>query len=141
VNERFFLLEKGYMQKIIAVGFGGFLGAIARYFISGYIQNKMFVIFPIGTFVVNIVGSFIIGFLWELFNIVIFSQNMKLLILTGFIGAFTTFSTFSLEVVNLFQEKEYFYMILYLVGTNILGISFVFLGIFISRFMVFILRG
>ena len=129
------------MQKVIAVGFGGFLGAIARYFISGYIQNKIFVIFPIGTFVVNIIGSFIIGFLWQLFSIVVFSQNVKLLILTGFIGAFTTFSTFSLEVVNLFQEKEYFYMVLYLMGTNILGIVFVFLGIFISRFMVFILRG
>ncbi len=87
----------------VYVGIGGFLGAIARFFISGFVQKTLGITFPVGTLCVNVLGSFLIGFLVMVFEYII-APEWKALLITGFLGALTTFSTFSYETVVLIQE-------------------------------------
>jgi CrcB protein len=91
------------LSLLLAIGTGGFIGAILRFTISTWIQKLSSTLFPIGTLTVNIVGSFIIGFMALYFENVI-SPHQKALIITGMLGALTTFSTFSLETVTMLQE-------------------------------------
>ncbi len=99
------------MKLLIFIGIGGFLGAIARYLISSFLQSSLSSQFPIGTLGVNILGSFLIGFLALYFQ-AHSSPQMKVLIITGFLGALTTFSTFSYESVMLLDEGMYLKAIL-----------------------------
>ncbi len=93
-------------QMIIAVGMGGFIGAISRFSLSSGIQRIMGASFPYGTLSVNVIGSFLIGFFVLYFEQTL-SPNQKLFVVTGLLGALTTFSTFSLETVQLLQENLY----------------------------------
>ena len=87
---------------ILAVGAGGFVGAVLRFLISGWVQKLSPVLFPVGTLAVNVLGSFIIGFLALYFEEAI-APHQKALLVTGMLGALTTFSTFSLETVTMLQ--------------------------------------
>ena len=87
---------------LLAVGTGGFVGAILRFLISGWVQKLSPTLFPVGTLSVNVIGSFLIGFLALYFESVVAPQQ-KALVITGMLGALTTFSTFSLETVTMLQ--------------------------------------
>lgn len=87
---------------LLAVGAGGFVGAILRFVLSGWVQKFSPVLFPVGTLSVNVLGSFIIGFAALYFESVV-SPHQKALVITGILGALTTFSTFSLETVTMLQ--------------------------------------
>ena len=91
---------------LIYIGFGGFLGAISRFLIANLMQRQFTMLFPIGTLSVNVLGSFIIGFMAMFFQNMIEPQY-KAFVMTGFLGALTTFSTFSLENVNMLQDGDY----------------------------------
>jgi len=93
-------------QMIVAVGIGGFVGAIGRFTLSGWVQKLMGSSLPYGTLTVNVLGSFLIGFLVLYFEQAL-SPNQKLFAVTGLLGALTTFSTFSLETVQLLQQSLY----------------------------------
>ena len=88
---------------ILAVGAGGFLGAISRFLIATFVQKLTGPAFPYGTLAVNILGSFIIGYLFLFFEHTI-APTQKAILITGFLGALTTFSTFSLETVVMMQS-------------------------------------
>jgi len=104
------------MSKIIAVGLGGFWGAVGRYWISGLAQ-KLSDRFPLGTLSVNLLGSFILGLLATLFlEKMIVNQELRLFFLVGLLGAFTTYSTFSFETLNLMRGGEWMFA-----GLNILA--------------------
>ena len=96
------------MQNLILIGLGGFIGSVARYLFSGYVQQLASgSFFPVGTATVNIVGCFIIGFLSQLAEARgAFSPEARVLVFVGVLGGFTTFSTFSNETVNLFRSGE-----------------------------------
>ncbi len=87
---------------LLAVGTGGFIGAILRFLISGWVQKLSPTLFPVGTLSVNILGSFIIGFMALYFESVV-APHQKALVITGMLGALTTFSTFSLETLTMLQ--------------------------------------
>lgn len=88
---------------LLAIGTGGFVGATLRFLISGWVQKLSPTLFPIGTLSVNVIGSFIIGFMALYFESVV-TPHQKGLAVTGMLGALTTFSTFSLETVTMLQS-------------------------------------
>ncbi|MEA3287168.1 MAG: fluoride efflux transporter CrcB [Candidatus Marinimicrobia bacterium] len=108
------------ISKILAVGLGGFIGAVSRYWVSGLAQ-RMSDRFPFGTLSVNLFGSFLLGVLATLFlEKVIVSQEVRLFVLVGLLGAFTTYSTFSLETLNLMRNNEWLFAGFNIL-TNVLG--------------------
>ena len=127
-------------MQFIAVAVGGAIGATLRYVVSGAAYNQFGESFPIGTLLVNIIGCFLIGFLAQLFEEIIVPPNMRLLILTGTLGAFTTFSTYGLETVKLWQDGEIRLAILDIVANNLTGILFVVLGFILARALLAVVR-
>jgi len=126
------------MLKFLSIGLGGFIGALLRYSVSEYISLNSNSMFPWGTLTVNIVGAFVIGFLWKAIEFVPVTPEIKSFIFVGLIGAFTTFSTFMFETVKLLQDSEYMYAFIYLFGSLVLGIIAVYLGIFSIKYIKFI---
>lgn len=97
------------LTNLFVIGMGGFVGAIARYLTSAWVGQKWGRSFPAGTFVVNVVGCFIIGFAMSLFIEKVFvSARWRAFLLIGFVGSFTTFSTFEYETSALLQDGEWF---------------------------------
>ncbi len=107
---------------LISVAIGGSIGALMRFLGSFYINKLLGTSFPYGTLGVNILGSFIIGFLALYFEQII-SPNAKALLITGMLGALTTFSTFSLESVLMLQEGLYTKALLNVLLNVILALS------------------
>ena len=94
------------MLKYVAIGIGGFLGAIARYALGSYIGGRYGVRFPLGTFIINVSGSFLIGLILALLARTTASAYWRYLIPIGFIGAYTTFSTFEYETFRAIQDGQ-----------------------------------
>jgi fluoride exporter len=94
------------LLKYFAIGVGGFTGAIARYVLGSYIGSRYGVRFPYGTFVINMTGSFLIGFILALLSRTTVSPYWRYLIPIGFIGAYTTFSTFEYETLRAVQDGQ-----------------------------------
>ncbi|GAB4156599.1 MAG: fluoride efflux transporter CrcB [Planctomycetaceae bacterium] len=117
-------------MNFLAVGLGGFVGAIARYAISGILQNRFPGFRPAGTLVVNLLGCLLIGFLMA---IVIsrpnFSHTARLFLITGILGSLTTFSTFGYETVELLREQEYRGALWNILSNLVVGLLAVGLGL------------
>lgn len=97
------------MEKYLFIGLGGFLGSIARYGLTSLVQIKTESLFPYGTMLVNILGCFVIGLLMTLFQErIVVSQNIRLFLLVGILGGFTTFSSFSYDTFALLKEGNFF---------------------------------
>lgn len=107
---------------LIYVAAGGLLGTLSRYFLQGWVQTRSGVgVFPLGTLVVNLAGSFVLGFVIRYATgSTVVSPEMRAGLTVGFCGAFTTMSTFSYETVRLLGDGEYWPAALYMAGT-ILG--------------------
>ncbi|MFN2103817.1 MAG: fluoride efflux transporter CrcB [Candidatus Promineifilaceae bacterium] len=120
-------------MNYIYIAIGGAIGAILRYLVSGWSYALLGTGFPWGTLAVNLIGSFLIGLIWQLFANAAVSPNVRLLILTGGLGAFTTFSTFALESVNLFRDGDIGLGFANVLVSDILGIALVFAGIIAGR--------
>ncbi len=124
------------MKHLFAIALGGSIGAVFRYLVSKNIQTIYNQILPLGTLSVNVIGSFLIGFLFFLFDTVIVSRDIRSFITIGFLGAFTTFSTYSLETINLFKDGEIKLGISNLVLNNLLCFIMVFFGMITSRLVI-----
>ncbi len=115
------------MSTLLFVGLGGFFGAVARFLISGWVQRLLSFTFPLGTLTVNVLGSFLIGFLFLLFEDFV-SPNLKAALITGFLGALTTFSTFSYETTNLIMEGAFLRALLNVLLNVLLCLTATYLG-------------
>lgn len=124
------------MLNLFFIGIGGAIGAVLRYIVSGLDYKFSNGVFPISTLVINLAGSFIIGFLWGLFEVFVVSPTLRMFIFIGILGGFTTFSTFALENFNLIRDGEMSIAITNIVLSNLLGIALVFIGYGIARFLV-----
>jgi CrcB protein len=121
----------------LLIGIGGFLGANARYLVAGWITERLGGFFPYGTFFINVSGSFILGFFLECISDRLFTHpSWRLFFATGFLGAYTTFSTFSFESLALLQEGSYFLASANIVGSVMLGLIAVLAGMIISRLLL-----
>jgi CrcB protein len=118
------------MINILLVGFGGFIGSVSRYLASGYVQQATKSIdFPYGTLVVNVVGCFIIGFLAQLAeDRGVFTSQSRLFVFTGFLGGFTTFSSFGNETLNLARDSQMMNALANVGANVLLGLFAVWLG-------------
>lgn len=122
------------IKEILFVGIGGGVGSILRY-VSTMCMTKLFhVTFPIGTFLVNIIGCFIVGLLIGLTeHQQILSLNYRLLLITGFCGGFTTFSAFSAESLQMFESGNVLQGIFYMTGSILIGLLAVWLGFLLAK--------
>lgn len=121
-------------MTILLVGAGGFLGAISRYLVDGWVASATGGAFPWGTFVVNVSGSFVLGLLFALsVERGILSPALRAPVLIGFIGAYTTFSTLTQESWRLVESGSYVAAIGNIGGSVILGLVAVVAGLTIGR--------
>ncbi len=111
-------------MNLILVGIGGIFGGLSRYQLGKLISQRAKSTFPIGTFIINISGALLLGLLSSLDA----GKNIYLLLGDGFLGTYTTFSTFMYEGFNLFQGNEKLNAFIYILGSLILGIIGYFLG-------------
>ena len=124
------------LPAVIVVGVGGAIGAICRVGLGYYVMNVARSSFPWGTMVVNLAGCFLIGLLWSVFDHYGLSNQLKLLVISGGLGAFTTFSTFGLEAIHLFSSGQVKLGVIYLVVSNVGGLVLVALGFGVSRLVL-----
>ena len=116
------------------VGFGGAAGSILRFAIQKILQPHSVPSFPTGTFLINIVGCFLIGILWGITSRSdSWNEEIKLLLMTGLCGGFTTFSAFTLEGIGLLKENKTGLFLVYIGGTVILGLLTTYIGIRLSK--------
>lgn len=117
------------IKQVLIVGLGGGCGSILRYLTSVFTAKQYTGSFPLSTFVVNILGCIVIGLLIGLSERnQIISPDLKLLLITGFCGGYTTFSTFSAENFNLMQNGNYVILAMYVLTSTAIGLLAVYVG-------------
>lgn len=122
------------MANILIIGIGGFVGAVTRYGMAVWIGQRWGRSFPFGTFVINITGSFLIGLLMTLMTErIIENPQWRLLLVVGFLGAYTTFSTFEYETGALLKDGEWLYASLNVVLSVAVGFIALKLGEVIAK--------
>jgi CrcB protein len=124
------VVEMGSYLPILAVSLGGVLGANARYLVAVYVAERLGTAFPYGTLLINVSGSLVIGFFLTLaaerFSV---DPLWRLFFATGFLGAYTTFSSYTFEAAQLMRDGAYGLAFLYLFGSVLAGMIGVFAGI------------
>ncbi len=125
------------MMKYLVVGLGGFIGANARYVIGGWVQERMGPSYPYGTFVINVTGCFILGMFATLALRYAWNDYWRLLIAIGFVGAYTTFSTFEYETLLLIAEGgRYWDAAINILGSVVVGLFAAYLGVIAARILM-----
>jgi fluoride exporter len=121
-------------MKYFIVSLGSAIGGGLRYWLSSFVYKFLPLTFPFGTLLVNILGSFLLGFIiFYLDARELLSNNFKLFLTIGFCGGFTTFSTFSLETFNLIKESQFLFAGLNIIVSFIFSIAGVYLAYLVSR--------
>lgn len=122
------------MWTLIAIALGGALGSLARYGVTIGFESLLGRDFPYGIFIANVAGSFAIGVCFVLLmERALLSEVWRALFMIGFLGAFTTFSTFSLQAIGLLQEGRLLEAGIYVLGSVVLSIVGAFIGIVLTR--------
>jgi fluoride exporter len=124
------------MSEIIAIAIGGALGALARFWSNNAINQLMGVDYPYGILIVNVLGSILIGVAFViLVEKTHFDEYWRSFIMVGVLGAFTTFSTFSLQTLGLIEAGRLFSAISYALASVVLCIAGVAIGVFVTRML------
>ena len=124
------------LTKILYLSAGGAAGTLSRYWLSGVAQRLLGSSFPMGTFAVNMLGCLLFGAVWGFFeNRMMPGSEVRLLVLTGFMGAFTTFSTYMFETAELVKLGQIASALLNVVGQSAAGLILVLLGIALGRLL------
>lgn len=125
------------MLKYFLLALGGAIGTVLRYMVSSATYNFFSTaIFPWGTLMVNLTGSFIIGLLAGINESNLISPNLRTFVFIGILGGYTTFSSFSLETLNLIRSGEIRFAIINIAASNLFGIALAFGGYFLSRYFL-----
>lgn len=118
----------------LLIGIGGFLGANARYLVAVWVAERLGSAFPYATLIINVSGSFILGFLGgAIAEGILVHPNWRLFFAIGFLGAYTTFSTFSFENFMLIQERLYLQALVNMLASVCLGLMAILGGMIVAR--------
>ncbi len=124
------------MQKLVWLFIAGGLGVLARFGLGGLVQRYYSGSFPLGTFVINVLGCFSFGIIWSLAEErMVISGETRFLLLTGFMGAFTTFSTYAFETSGLMRDSEWLLAAGNVLGQTFLGLVAIIVGMAIGRLL------
>ncbi len=115
------------------IGLCGAFGCLSRYLVSGWVYSQFGSVFPAGTLAVNVIGSFLLGLVAEGLRGSLLSQDLRTGITIGFLGGFTTFSTFSFETIRLLEEGSFLHAGLNVLLNVVVCIVFAALGITLAR--------
>ena len=122
------------IKNFLIVGLGGAVGSMLRYGVQKIFQVQSAAAFPTGTLLVNIAGCFLIGILWSMVSrSLTWNEEMKLLLMTGFCGGFTTFSAFTFEGIGLLKESKTFLFVIYITASVVGGLLATLIGIRIGK--------
>lgn len=121
------------MLKYLIVGIGGFIGANARFVMAQWAAQVWGTDFPYGTFIINVSGSFILGLFATLALRLAWNDNWRLLVAIGFVGAYTTFSTFEYETLHLASEGAFARAMANALGSLVCGFGAAYLGMVLAR--------
>ncbi|HZR82797.1 MAG TPA: fluoride efflux transporter CrcB [Candidatus Binatia bacterium] len=121
------------MIEILSIGIGGFLGANARYLLSLWCAERFGPSFPYGTLIINVSGSFVLGVIVGAADVRSVSPLFRLATGVGFLGAYTTFSTFTVETIRMIEAGSFFLALVNVVGSVAIGLAAALLGIALAR--------
>ena len=122
------------MNKILFIGVAGLLGTLGRYWLSGWADERWGATFPIGTLIVNLVGCLLIGFLFHATEEkYLVDPVLRSAVLIGFLGGFTTFSSFGVQTFNLLRDGEIFLAGVNVLVSNVAGLLLVWIGYAVSK--------
>lgn len=128
------------MTKLLLIAAGGAVGAVLRYVVSGLTYRLFDETFPWGTLAVNLLGSFVIGLVWAVSERVVLSPKLTTFLFIGVLGAFTTFSTYSLESFHLLRDGEVRLGLVNILASNVLGLALVYVGFVCARYLLDLLK-
>jgi len=124
------------VEKILWISIGAVLGANLRYWVGDWAAQRFGSGFPYGTMLVNLTGSFLLGLLVSLtFEHFIIDPRLRILLTIGFLGSYTTFSTFAYESVTLITQGQWGLGLFNLLGSTLLGVLFAALGIWLGKIL------
>ena len=126
-------MHKFFFFALLAVA--GILGTLARYGLSGFIQSRNETLFPWGTVVINLLGCLLFGFVWSGSERWSISGEVRSILLIGFMGAFTTFSTYIFETERLLHDSQWQLVLGYFAIHNIGGLAAILIGLRVGRFL------
>ena len=129
------------MLNVLAIMAGGSIGAVCRHGLFVLIQRFSGPVIPAGTLIVNLLASFLIGFVWCRFDQTHWSHEWRLFLFTGLLGGFTTFSTFTRETFQFFKVGDWKSAVAYVTLRNILGVALVFIGYLLCKRLMIIMAG
>lgn len=122
------------MGKLFLIGLAGFVGTLSRYWMSGVVARRFGETFPMGTLVVNLAGCFLVGLLFYLLEErFLINHTVRTAILIGFLGGFTTFSSFGLQTFTLVQDGEFGFALLNITASNLFGLLLVWAGYTLAK--------
>jgi len=122
------------MQKVFLIGLAGLIGTLGRYGLSGIIARRFGETFPTGTLVVNVAGCFLAGFSFYLMQErFLVNQTLRMVVMIGLLGGFTTFSSFGLQTFTLVRDGEFWFAAMNMVGSNLLGLLMVWAGYTLAK--------
>ncbi len=129
------VLQSPTIRTPIAICFGASAGALSRYYVSLWFAQRFNASFPYSTFFINLTGCFGMGFFTTLAleRVANIPPEVRLLVAVGFLGAYTTFSTYGIDTVVLMRNRSWMAFVLYWAGSAVLGIVCVYLGIILAR--------
>src|SRR5262245_18121439 len=125
--------ERAMLRQVLWVGIGGFFGANARVLVANWVTAWLGALIPYGTLIVNLSGCLLLGFLMGALEARPLPPVLRPALATGFIGAYTTFSTFEYETVLLIRDGSPFLATVYVLGSLFLGLAAVWLGLLTAR--------
>jgi CrcB protein len=128
------ILDWTMVRRLLLLALAGALGSLARYGLAGVVQRAFDGGFPFGTLAVNVLGCMLFGVVWTLAEErLVISGETRFVLLVGFMGAFTTFSSYAFETGAMLRDAEWSMAIANIVAQNVLGITSFFVGVALGR--------